>query len=191
MGDLLREEARKNTPLGNRIRERMVSGKMIKDGDSFDVIRKRLSRQKNDFVLDGFPRYMRQALFLSKALNHLNQSVSLAVELLVSDALCVKRLSSRWQCKGCHAIYNTVSLKPKKKGFCDRCHGKLFRRDDDNPRAIRERLKEFRNETIPVIRFYQTQGLLFRLDASKANPARLAQFVLRELKKRHSALTEH
>ena len=80
--------------------------------------------------------------------------------VLVPDDIIITRLSNRLICSKCGAIYNLLTLKPKKEGICDKCGGKLYRREDDKPEVIRERLNIYRKQTEPLIDYYARKGLL-------------------------------
>jgi adenylate kinase len=90
-------------------------------------------------ILDGFPRTLAQAEALDKALEAAGRRVDLAVNIAVPDEELVKRLSGRWMCRNCGAIYNVATGKPDK---CQRCGGDLYQRDDDKPETVRSRLEK-------------------------------------------------
>ena len=67
-------------------------------------------------------------------------------------------------CKKCGAVYNIKYNPPKKKNICNECGGELFVRKDDYSKAIKERLKIYHQQTLPVLKHYQKQGILFEVD---------------------------
>ncbi len=80
----------------------------------------------------------------------------------------VARLSGRRQCKNCSKIYHVKNIPPKVEGKCDDCQGELFHRDDDQPHAIRERLRVYTEKTSPLVDFYKGKGILKEIDANGA-----------------------
>jgi adenylate kinase len=86
--------------------------------------------------------------------------IDIVINLNISANVIVDRLSARTQCKNCGAIYNDRTLKPKVSGKCDKCSGDLFKRVDDQPKVILDRLKVFQQTSAPVVDFYRAKGLL-------------------------------
>ncbi|MBI4141061.1 nucleoside monophosphate kinase [Candidatus Woesearchaeota archaeon] len=161
-GQLLRDEAEKNTVIGKNIKSTMERGELIAPSIAPKILLKRLAKNdcKNGFILDGFPRDVGQAKMLGKITR-----VDVVVELKVSDALAIKRLSNRWQCMRCDTVYG-ITLLPKKSGLCDKCGGKLVRRKDDTPALIKKRLKLYHKVTEPVMDYFKKQNKLVSVDAS-------------------------
>ena len=172
-GDMLRENVRNGTKLGLEAKTFMDAGKLVADGLIIDMMRQRLS--ENDaqagFLLDGFPRTIAQAEALDGLLRDMSLKLDTVVLLELSDDVVVRRLTSRRVCSSCGAIYNTISHPPKVEGVCDICGGKVIQRDDDNESVIRNRLAVYRDQTSPLVDFYEKKGLLHRIDAEGANDA--------------------
>ena len=118
------------------------------------------------FVLDGFPRTLKQAIALEEILGELGQHLEKVVSLEAPEELIVSRLSGRLGCTRCGEIYHAVNKPPKREGLCDKCDGPLFVRQDDLPETIRERLRVFREKTAPVVEYYAEKGLLERISGS-------------------------
>jgi len=156
-GDMVREEIKKQTDLGKRIKEYSDRGILVPDEIIIKLLAERLKKQdcKDGFILDGFPRTINQAEALEKI-----AKIDLVINLEVPDEIIITRLSNRLICNKCGAIYNLLTLKPKKEGICDKCGGKLYQRKDDRPEVIRERLKVYRKQTEPLIEYYTKRGLL-------------------------------
>jgi adenylate kinase len=156
-GDLIREEMRRGTERGRRLAEYVGKGKLVPDAEVLGMLGERLSLPdcSKGFVLDGFPRTVAQA----EALERLRPP-ELVLNLDVKEEVIVKRLSSRRICRKCGAIYNLVSLPPKREGICDRCGGELYQREDDRTEVIRRRLEEYAAQTRPVLEFYAKRGIL-------------------------------
>jgi len=156
-GDMVRDEIRRQTDLGRKIKEYSDRGVLVPDEIIIRLLAERLKREdcKRGFILDGFPRTIGQAEALDKI-----SGVDLVINLNVPDDVIIARLSNRLICSKCGAIYNALTLKPKREGICDRCGGKLYRREDDRPEVIQERLKVYRRQTEPLIEYYSKRGLL-------------------------------
>jgi len=156
-GDMVREEIKAQTALGKEIMKYSDKGKLVPDVIIIQLLRERLGRRdaEKGFILDGFPRTVKQAEALEKI-----SKIDLVINLNVPDEVIVQRLSSRVTCRKCGAIYNLLTLKPGKEGVCDRCGGGLYQREDDKPEVIRERLDVYRRDTEPLIEYYDRKKLL-------------------------------
>lgn len=156
-GDMVREEVRAQTELGKIMKTYSERGDLVPDEIIVDMLAKRLSEvdAQRGFILDGFPRTLKQAEYLEKI-----SGVDLVINLNVSDEIIIQRLSNRLICRNCGAIYNRLTLKPKVDEICDKCGGKLYQREDDKPEVIQERLNIYRRDTKPLIEYYKKRGIL-------------------------------
>jgi len=156
-GDMVREEIRKQTDLGRKIKEYSDRGALVPDEIIIKLLADRLGKPDctEGFILDGFPRTINQAEALEKITN-----IDLVVNLNVPDDIIITRLSNRLICRKCCAIYNRLTLKPKKEGICDKCGGELYQREDDKPEVIQERLNVYRRQTEPLMEYYSKKGLM-------------------------------
>ncbi len=159
-GDVLRDEIKKQTSLGKKLQSLLNKGDLAPDHVVFSLMLPYLHKQ--DFILDGYPRNMGQAILLDKEI-----MLDKIIVLTMPDEEVYRRLGARVQCVQCHAIYG-LSRKPRKEGICDECGGKLAKRDDDKKEAIAERLKIFHTETMQVIRYYKRKGIIAEIDAARA-----------------------
>ena len=167
-GDLVREEIRNKTSLGDQIANYSNSGILVPDEIITELLKRHLSQDHSKgFILEGYPRSIQQAKMLEAILK-----IDIVINLNLSANVIVDRLSARTQCKNCGAIYNDRTLKPKVSGKCDKCGGDLFKRADDQPKVILERLKVYQQTSAPVVDFYRSKGLLkdVPLDDPNANP---------------------
>jgi adenylate kinase len=167
-GDIFREAIKNQTELGMKVKEFLDSGKLVPDELVWEVVKDRLDAEdcKNGFILDGFPRTILQAELLDKYLKEKNADLKV-IYLDASDDLVIKRLSSRRVCKSCGAIYNLISMPPKKEGICDICGGELYQRSDDYPDVIKKRLETYYKETQPLIDYYKNRGVMYTISAEK------------------------
>lgn len=166
-GDILREEVKKGTSLGQNVRNYMESGKLVADEVILDIIEQRLenwSGGDKSFVLDGFPRTMAQAEGLESVLQKKHLFINQVILLDVPEGELIRRLSSRRVCGNCGANYNLISQPPKIPDVCDYCGGKLYQREDDREETVRNRLRIYQQEIQPLVDHYTNKGLLVRLD---------------------------
>lgn len=161
-GDIFREEIKKGTDLGKRIRSFVEKGELVPDEIVIETIRKRLSQDdcKKGFILDGFPRTLEQA----KALDEI-VVLDLVLEFVAPDDVIIERISGRRICSKCGAIYHVVFNPPKVSGVCDKCGAPLIQRDDDKPEVVRHRLEIYKKRFAPIIDYYMKKGILVKVDA--------------------------
>ena len=179
-GDLVREEIRNKTPLGMKIEKYSSSGTLVPDKIITDILKKRLAADvSKGFILEGYPRTVGQARELEKI-----TEVDVVVNLNVPGSVIVDRLSARLQCKTCGAIYNAKTMPPKVAGKCDKDGGELFRRVDDQPEVIRERLKVYQDASAPVIDFYRSKHLLkdIRNEDPNVDPEKVVDQIMKTIK---------
>jgi adenylate kinase len=170
-GDILRDAAAKKTPLGVQAKSFMDGGKLVPDEVVIGIIRERLKESdcKEGFILDGFPRTVPQARALTAMLGQSQSGIDRALNFELSDHDLIRRLSGRRSCPNCQAVYHVEFNPPRTPGQCDQCGGKLIQRNDDQPETIRKRLEVYQSQTLPLIGFYEDQGVLTRMDGS-GNP---------------------
>jgi adenylate kinase len=156
-GDMVRDEIKAQTELGKKIKQYSDRGELVPDEIIIQLLADRLKKPdcKKGFILDGFPRTINQAESLDRI-----SKIDVVVNLNVPDEIVITRLSNRVTCKKCGAIYNLLTLKPKKEGVCDNCGGELYQRYDDKPKVIQERLNIYREKTEPLIDYYEKKSLL-------------------------------
>jgi adenylate kinase len=148
-GDLLRNE---KGDLRNQIDGYILKGHLVPDELIIEILKERISKPdcKKGFILEGFPRNLKQADKLEKS-----NEIDKYFEIFINDEEAVKRTSGRRNCKNCQAIYNVnTAPKPLVNGKCDKCNGDLFQREDDKAEAIKKRLEIYHNETEPIVGKY-------------------------------------
>jgi adenylate kinase len=167
-GDLFRDHLKQQTALGLLARTYMDRGELVPDDVTDAMVEERLTRQDTGqgFILDGFPRTLRQAQALTEILRQLGRRIAGVAYLNVPDAEIVQRLSGRWICRHCQAPYHARFKPSARPGRCDICNEALHQRDDDQPRTVLARLRTFHAQSEPVIQFYRGAGLLWEIDGS-------------------------
>jgi adenylate kinase len=165
-GDLFRQALQDNTELGKKARSFMEKGQLVPDEITIRMVMERLAAPdtENGAIFDGFPRNIKQAEALGKALALQGRAVDKAIYIKVPEAELLKRLSGRWVCRKCQAPYHEVDSPPKVKGACDRCGGELYQRADDNPATVKKRLDVYFAETAPLIDYYKKMGKLLEIN---------------------------
>jgi adenylate kinase len=180
-GDLVRDEIKAGSGLGMKVKEYSDKGLLVPDEVITEILKRRISNPdcNGGFILDGFPRTVRQAELLEDVAH-----VTAVINIDVPDEVIVERLSNRLICRNCGAIYNAKYLKPKRDMICDKCGGPLYRRSDDDPEVIRRRLEVYKNETAPLIYYYEERGLLknFRSKDPRAPPELVVEEILKLIK---------
>ncbi len=170
-GMIFRAEIDAETDLGRMAKRYIDHGELVPNGVTIEMMAKRLSRddvRKHGFILDGFPRTVRQAQALQEILHEMDLHLDKVISLEVPDDVVVQRLSGRIGCTKCGEIYHSRNKPPKREGLCDKCNGPLFVRTDDQPETISERLRVFAENTKPVIDFYEGLHCLQHVDGRLA-----------------------
>ncbi len=165
-GDILRYEIKKGTELGKKVLKFVESGKLVPDKFIIEIIKNRISssRTKKGFLMDGFPRNLKQAKMFSKMIDELGIKLDKVINIIVSEDEIVNRLNSRKVCNICGSIFSSNNYKESEK--CPECGGDLLKRKDDDTEVIKHRLEIYESETIPLIDFYSDKGLLINVDGS-------------------------
>lgn len=183
-GDILREIAQTDSPLGHQVKDVLTSGQLVSDDILAEVVNERLCRGDclGGCILDGFPRTLPQARLLERiAQTKGHRIITISIEVPREDLF--KRLSGRKICPACGTIYNVDSRPPKQEGVCDIDGAALITRSDDNIEAIRQRLDLYDEKTRPLLDYYEESGRLFKI-AGTGTPEevfkRLAEIVKRE-----------
>ena len=164
-GDLFREALKEQTELGLTAKSYMDRGELVPDEVTIAMVRERLQRPDCDggVILDGFPRTIEQAEALEGLLAEQNKRIDAVLFVDATEDELVRRLSSRWTCRNCQAVYNIISNPPHKEGKCDVCGGGLYQRADDAPETVRNRIQVYREQTSPLIDYYRDKELLFTI----------------------------
>jgi adenylate kinase len=181
-GDLFREALKEQTKLGLTAQSYMDRGELVPDEVTIAMVEERLARSDYDggVILDGFPRTIEQAGALKRLLHDQGKVIDAAIFIDAAEDELVRRLSSRWTCRNCQAIYNVISNPPRGEGRCDICGGELYQRADDVPETVRNRIRVYRQQTSPLIDYYRDEGLLVTIK-SEGGIERVQQKILEAL----------
>jgi adenylate kinase len=168
-GDIFRENLKNQTPLGMLAKTYMDKGELVPDDVTIDMVMDRLGKDDaaNGVVLDGFPRTLNQAAALDTALASKGLSIQVVPLLELGDEALIDRLAGRRVCRNCQAMYHVEYTPPKVEGVCDKCGGELYRRADDDPDTVRNRLFVYYKQTAPLIGYYFAHGLLKSLNGDR------------------------
>lgn len=168
-GDILREMAEQDTALGRHIKSVLASGQLVSDEILADIIQERTERDdcRGGYILDGFPRTIRQAQLLDRLVSERGHEL-VVINIAVTRQALVARLAARRICPRCGAVYNMNSRPPRQDELCDRCGSPLRLRSDDHPDAIQRRLEVYQEQTAPVIDYYRRQKKVAEIDGDRS-----------------------
>jgi adenylate kinase len=172
-GDILRAALKNQTPMGLEAKKYMDAGELVPDSVVIGIVKDRLQEPDTakGFLMDGFPRTIPQAEALDVALDALDRGITKVVVILVDEDDLVRRLTGRRICRSCQAPFHVMFNKPQVEGVCDKCGGELYQRDDDSEATVRNRLDVYRNQTEPLIDYYDKAGVVARIDGAQAPDA--------------------
>lgn len=165
-GDIIREEIKRNTVLGVKIREYVERGELVPDEDVIEIVKEKilLGNRGRGFILDGFPRTIIQAKALDHILNDVGLKIDAVINLVVNEEELVRRISGRRICRSCGATYHLAFNPPEKDLKCSVCGGELYQRVDDMEETVRRRVRIYNIETKPLIRYYEEKRLLINVN---------------------------
>ncbi|OXS99130.1 adenylate kinase [Notoacmeibacter marinus] len=166
-GDMLRAAVQQGTEVGRRAKAVMDAGELVSDDIVNQIVSDRLDEAdcQNGFILDGYPRTLAQADRVDAMLQEKDKPLDAVVELRVEDDALVERVSGRFTCANCGAVYHDTQKQPQTEGVCDACGSTEFkRRADDNAETMRTRLRAYYKETAPLIGYYHAKGMLQPVD---------------------------
>ncbi|HYF49304.1 MAG TPA: adenylate kinase [Planctomycetota bacterium] len=168
-GNMLREAVANSTPVGQVAKPFLEQGKLVPDDVVVDVVIEAIEKCKElapgGWILDGFPRTLRQAEAFKKVLIKRKEKIDRVILINTPDAVVQERLMQRRSCPDplCGAVYNLKTKPPQKPDTCDRCGKKLVIRDDDRPETIQKRQQQYWHDTAPLIDYYERAGQLVEI----------------------------
>jgi adenylate kinase len=169
-GNMLRDAVRAETELGQAAKDYMDRGDLVPDDLIIAMIIERLEDDdtQNGFILDGFPRTVRQAEALDDELTKLGRTLTAALLVDVSEEEVVRRLSGRRVCVKAQHTFHVDFDPPKHPDRCDMDGSRLVVRDDDRPEVVRQRLRTYQDKTSPLVGYFEQRGILLRVDGSRS-----------------------
>jgi adenylate kinase len=177
VGDIFRWNVQNHTKLGAQVRRIMAEGNLVGDEMAEAVVRDRLTQHdwNYGFIIDGFPRSRRQALFFLESYD-----IDGVIHLDLPDSEVRRRVLSRRLCANCGMDYSTLASSPHEAGQCDSCGGQLTTREDDNEQALAVRLKDYHEKTNPVLDLFRRKEYVITVDA-RPDPNTIQQEIRRKL----------
>ena len=166
-GDMLRAAVKAQTPAGIKAKEVMDRGDLVSDAIVSELIDDNLASMDagTGAIFDGYPRTAAQADDLDRILEKHGRSLDHVIELAVNVDALVERITGRYSCANCGALYHDTANVPSKEGVCDVCGSTEFkRRPDDNEETVRNRMGVYRSETAPILPGYEARGIVTRVD---------------------------
>jgi len=169
-GDMLREAVAAGTRFGLKAKSVMEAGNLVPDEVVLGIISERLSQPdaQDGFILDGFPRTTQQALDLEELLDQLGTPLDTAVLMDVDFDILMKRLTGRRTCSLTGKLLNVYFSSQEELDECTNAGGELIQREDDNEETIGNRLEVYRENTEPLIQFYEKRDKLTTINAEGA-----------------------
>ncbi len=167
-GDMLREAVAAGTMLGSKVKGILASGRLVPDEIVGELVAERLGRSdaESGFLLDGFPRTIRQAEILDGVLKARGSALDAVLKISLGDDEVVRRISGRRTCASCGSLFHVEFSPPAKEGVCDSCGADLRQREDDREEVIRNRLAVYHEETAPLADYYAGRSLLREVDGT-------------------------
>jgi len=176
VGDMFRWHVQNHTKLGAQVKRTMAAGQLVSDDQVQNVVRDRLDLHdwKYGFVIDGFPRNAAQAEFFLETYD-----IDAVIHLEIPDDEVRRRVLSRRLCPNCGMDYNLIADRPEVDGRCDICGHELITREDDTPEALDARLRDYHEQTRPVLELFKRKEQVYDVDARP--PADEVQAAIRKL----------
>ncbi len=159
-GDMLRSAVHEDSPLGRKVQSIMKDGGLVDDETMLNLVKERISKPdiRNGFILDGYPRNLKQAAQLEEVLPPDRNLI--VINIQASEDEVVKRIAGRRTCPKCGHVYNVHLHPPANDEKCDVDGSDLFRRPDDSEQVVRKRIATYKKDTLPLIDYYKKQGVL-------------------------------
>lgn len=161
-GDMFRAITKEKSDLGKKVKELIDAGNFVPDDVTYEVVKDRLNKDdcKKGYLLDGFPRNVKQAEMMEK-----DYSIDYVFLFDIPDEAIIERLKDRRMCPKCDAIYHLKNIPPKVDEQCDKCGTKLILREDDKPETVKKRLDTYHKLTEPLIQYYGDR--VIKIDADR------------------------
>jgi len=165
VGDILREERKNGTELGEQVTGYMNRGELVPDELIKAIVRNRIL-EVDGFVLDGFPRTIPQAEMLEEVMREKGTDVDAVIYLKVDRETVLRRLTGRRVCGQCGKLYHVTNMPPRAEGVCDACGEALITRKDDTPETVITRLEVYNKATEPLVEYFRKKKKLIEIDGN-------------------------
>lgn len=168
-GDILRQNVACGSALGKQAKDYMDKGLLVPDELVSEMVAGRIDEPdaRKGFILDGYPRNIKQAESLDALFKQRNIDLDFVIDLEASEAVIIQRLSGRLACSKCNANFHIKNMPPREDMICDNCGSKLYQRADDREETIKKRLDVYRKESAALIKYYQEKKKLQRIPADE------------------------
>jgi adenylate kinase len=168
-GSLIRSVINSGLKLGEIVNAYISKGNLIPDNLMMEMLRQRILADdcRNGWILDGFPRTVKQAMHLDETLKQESLQLDRAFDIRISAQEAVLRITKRRVCRSCGQIYSLEQSPEKVSGVCDRCGGPLYQRPDDNVEVAQHRLLVYMEQTHPVVHYYAQSGRLTSINGEQ------------------------
>jgi adenylate kinase len=189
---MLRAHISAGDDLGRQAETLIKAGKLVPDEIVNELVEERITEPdcRDGLILDGYPRTVKQAQVLLDVMRR-DGFRPAVVHLVVDYEKIVARLSGRRQCPVCGTIYSLTSNPPQVAGKCDRDGEALITREDDKESVIRERLREYDSQTVPILSFFKDAGVsMFEIDGGEDSPQRILERIREALASTNGAVRE-
>lgn len=166
-GDILRRERAEGSDLGRQAQSYMDAGTLVPDGLIVEMMSKAVkAAPEAGYVLDGFPRTVKQAEALDEALADGDAGIDVVINLEVDDGVVVDRITGRRSCPQCGGVYHVKNMPPKMDGVCDDDGSQLVQRPDDTAEVVKNRLATYYEQTKPVVDYYKARRTVHDVDGN-------------------------
>jgi adenylate kinase len=170
-GNIFRAVIKQESPLGEELRSILNAGLLVPDELTSRMVRERIAHDdaQNGFILDGYPRTRPQAQHLDNMLAERGEKIEGVFFFDLPQEEAVARLEPRRVCTVNEShIYHLVHNPPRQSGICDVDGAPLKQRDDDKPEAIKKRVSEYLEQTMPLLDIYAERGIVHKIDATQS-----------------------
>lgn len=169
-GRIIRGVIASGSELGREVNAYISKGDLVPDHLAMAIVRERLKRDdcKNGWILDGYPRTVKQAIRLDESLATEGGRVDLAFDVRISRKEAIERITQRRLCRQCGATYHLKYYRVRGKGLCDKCGGELYQRADDTREIAKQRLAVYMRASHPVAHYYAQDGRLYSIDGERS-----------------------
>jgi len=169
-GQMFRDAFYKNEPVGIEAMKYINKGDLVPDDITNNIVRLRFENDdvRENFLLDGFPRTVTQAIELDKILSEYGTKLDAVINILSSNDVLFERMEERRVCKDCGAAYHLKFKKPAKDLVCDKCDGELYQREDDSYESVKNRLEIYESKTKPLLEYYEKKGILYNINGMQS-----------------------